>query len=534
MARLDERGNRRAILALVLAGAALLRFYALSRESFWFDEAYSVWVARHSVSWHVALSTQRIFPPLYYLCLHFWLALGSSEFAVRSLSVLIGLASVMAIYCLGRQLFDEHVGMLSALLLTVSPLHLWYSQEARMYILVAALGLCSAYFMLLSLREGKIWHWVVYVLSTAMLMNAHYFAIFLVPFQNAYVFYLLLRRQAGHDVAWRWLVSQLLVAMLSVIGLAGIFSAESSYWWGLLDTWHGAPRLADLLGLVFNFSLGTTAEGRLIYWSGILLFGCCILWGLYGLLRRTLLGRPGTFSRAGSRGMRPSEDIRDVASLKDWQDSAPPGGLRDMDGWVFALLYLLVPVGTVFALSQYQSFWVLRYIFAFLPPYCILVAYGLARMPGRLRLAIVGLILVLSLWQIADVYRYEQKENWRAAVEYISGQEKTGDVILLVDEDIWLPFEHYYRGATRRVGISRSLEDRELLAARVGMILPSYSRVWLILSHSENWMVRDYLMGSRYTELLSEEEFTGVHVDLFTVHVDDHTQQMRMAVDRRY
>jgi 4-amino-4-deoxy-L-arabinose transferase-like glycosyltransferase len=491
-------------LALIVTGAALLRLYALSGESFWFDEAYSVWVARHSVAWHIALSTQRIFPPLYYLLLHFWLALGTSELAVRSLSALIGLLCVVAVYLLARRLFDERVGLYSAVLLAISPLHIWYSQEARMYILVAALGLCSAYFMLLSLREGGLWHWSAYALSTALLMNAHYFAVFLVPFQNAYVLYLLLRKQIQGGVAWRWLLSQVLVGLLSVIGLAGIFSAESSYWWGLLDTWHGAPGIADLLGLMFEFSLGTTVQGRLVYWSGIGLFGLCILWGFLSLARRWVLN---------------SDSVS--ASRSPWH-VASPEGWRDVDGAVFALLYLLVPVGTVFALSQFQSFWVLRYIFPFLPPYCILVAYGLARMPGRLRLLLAGMVVVLSMWPIANIYRYEQKENWRAAVEYIAAHEQSGDVILLVDEDVWLPFEHYYQGSMRRLGISRSIDDRDLLVARLGMILPGHNRIWLVLSHTDNWMVRDYMMHSQYTELSSGRDFTGVHVDLFTVQVEGH------------
>jgi hypothetical protein len=54
----------------------------------------------------------------------------------------------------------------------------------------------------------------------------------------------------------------------------------------------------------------------------------------------------------------------------------------------------------------------------------------------------------------------------------------------------------------------------------VGMILPGHSRIWLVLSHTDNWMVRDYMMQSRYTELFLERDFTGVHVDLFTVHMD--------------
>ncbi len=501
LTHLRDGDRTETMLGVFLAGAALLRFYALSAESFWFDEAYSVWVARHSVGWHIELSTQRIFPPLYYLLLHFWLRLGSSEFAVRSLSVLIGLASIGAAYGLARGLFDRRVGLLSALLLAVSPLHIWYSQEARMYILVAALGLCSAYFMLLALRGGKFWHWVAYVLITAMLMNAHYFAIFLVPFQNAYALYMLLRRQVDRTALWCWVASQLSVAVLSVIGLAGIFSAESGYWWGLLDTWHGAPGIADLLGLMFEFSMGMFVQGRLIYWGTLSAFGSCILWGLLSAI-----------------GVRAGAPRRGIATVHD---------RRDIDSIVFVLLYLLVPLGTVFLLSQFRSFWVLRYIFPFLPPFCILVAYGLSRMQLKLLWMMVGLMVLANLWAVADIYRDEQKENWRAAVQHMSAHEEAGDVILLVDEDIWLPFEHYYRGSTRRVGISRVVDDRDLLAARVGMLLPSYDRIWLVLSHTDNWMVRDFLLSSPATELVSEESFAGVQVELYVVHTDERAAAIK-------
>ena len=478
-------------LVLILACAALLRFYALSAESLWFDEAYSVWVARHGVGWHIALSTQRISPPLYYLCLHFWLWLGTSEFVARSLSVMFGLGSIVAAYGLAKQLFDARVGLLSALLLAISPLHIWYSQEARMYILVAALGICSAYFMLLALRDGRLWQWSGYVLSTALVMNAHYFAVFLVPFQNAYVLYLILRRHVGRDLCRRWLLSQAIIGLLSVIGLAGMFSSESTYWWGLLDTWHGAPTITDLLGLMFSFSLGTTVRGPLIYWSGLFIFGSCVLGSL-------LTFRRGRLSLSVDRGL------------------------------LFLMLYLVVPLGTIFLLSQFRSFWVLRYIFPFLPPYCIIVARGISRIsrsahggtrkPGRvLAVLMLGAIVLISLWPVANIYRYEQKENWRAVVEHVTAEEQPGDLIFMVDEDIWLPFEHYYRGSMRRMGISRVVTERDLLAARVGTILPSYSRIWLVLSHTDNLALKDYLMTSRYTELVSERYFTGVEVDLFAI-----------------
>ncbi len=187
-------------------------------------------------------------------------------------------------------------------------------------------------------------------------------------------------------------------------------------------------------------------------------------------------------------------------------------------GIVFALLYLVVPLGTIFLLSQFRSFWVLRYIFPFLPPYCIIVARGIARMPSRVfSVFVIGLIVLLSVWPIVNIYRYEQKENWRAAVQYISAEEQAGDVIFMVDEDVWLPFEHYYRGSTRRMGFSRGITDRALLIARIGMVLPSYTRIWLVLSHTDNLALKDCLKSSHYTTLVSEKRFTGVEVDLFSV-----------------
>jgi 4-amino-4-deoxy-L-arabinose transferase-like glycosyltransferase len=494
------------VLLLILLLGVGLRLYSLASESFWFDETYSVWVARHSVGWQLGQSLQRIFPPLYYTLLHFWLALGDSEFVVRLLSVFIGVSSIVGIYVLVKRLFDARTGLISALLLAISPLHIWYSQEARMYILVAALGIASAYLMLLALREGKPRQWLAYVLSTALAMNAHYFAVFLVPFQNLYVLYLLwpvFRRVPGRTPArpgvWKpWLMSQVVIGLLSVVGLAGVFSTETTYWWGLLDTWHGAPTWRDGVSTLFSFSLGTTVQGRFLYVGGLLLFGFCAAW--------SLVAAPASAApTADGARMKAQDGLHWRLSLDD--------------GLVFTLLYLLVPLGAVFAFSQFESFWVLRYIFPFLPAWCIIVARGISRMPGRVlgRLMLAS-ILVASVWPIANAYRYEQKENWRGAVAYISAQERPEDVIVLVDEDIWIPFEHYYCGATRRVGFSRSLTEPSLLAARVGMLVPSYSRIWLVLSHTDNLALKEYLKTSRYTRLESEKLFTQVQVDLFDVN----------------
>ena len=491
------------LLLLVLVVGAILRVYSLGAESFYFDEAYSVWAARHSVTWLLALSTQRIFPPLYYLLLHFWLVFGESEFAVRSLSVVLGLVSITAIYVLATQLFDTRVGLLSAWLLAISPLHLWFSQEARMYMLVFTLNLCSACLVLSVVREGRRRQWLAYVLTTALAMSTHYFTLFLALFENAYVAYLLLRRRLRRGFWKQWALSQVAIAVLSAIGLAGVFSEESDYWWGLLDTLHGPATWRDLVSTVLKFSLGPLVGGRLAYVVALSLFGFCAAWAVLRL-------RPSAPTAPEDRAV----TMRGFASGFGWQRLA----LDWDDALVFVLLYLVVPIGAIFLVSQFRSFWVLRYLFPFLPPYCILASRGIARMPGRALPALLTAGIVLaSSWPVADMYRFQQKEDWRGAVQYIAAHEQPGDLLLMVDEDLWLPFEHYYQGAMSHLGVSRTITDRDFLAARAGLAASSHRRIWLVLSHTENQMLKEYLMTSGYTKLASERHFASVEVDLFTV-----------------
>ena len=480
---------RRVLLAIIILGAAL-RLFQLGAESFWFDEAYSVWVARHSLVWQFSLSMQRIFPLLYYVLLHFWLRLGSSELVVRALSALVGIGSIAALYALARDLFDRRTGLLSAFFLAVSPLHLWFSQEARMYILAAGLGICSAHCLLLALRtyaqpgseqRRRPWLWLGYIVSTALAVNAHYFALFLIPFHNLFVLYVLLRKRPDRSLLWQWFLCQAAVGLLSLAGLAGVFSDESRYWWSLLDALHGAPRLGDLLRLLFHFSLGTTVESSLLLKAALLAFGGCAAWSV-------LQVRNGRLR------------------------------LHIDEGLLFTLLYLLVPLGTVFVYSQVRSSWVLRYLFPFLPPYCILLARGLLNLPARLpRIVLALVLLLLTLWPLVNTYRIQQKEDWRSAAALISLQEQPGDVLLTVDEDIWLPFEHYYSGSLYYQGISRDITDPDLLRARIGQAALANHRVWLLLSHTNNVLLKDVLRQFPNSRMILEQHFLNVEVDLFNL-----------------
>src|SRR5258708_32101062 len=142
-------------LALLTAAATALRFLFLARKPFWFDEAFSVEIAR--MSWHDftrLLWWREANMSLYYVLLRGWLHFGSSPFYIRSLSVVASLATLPAIFWLSRKLFDRRVGLIAVALLSCNAYHIRYAQEAPSYSFFVRLFTLSSGFFVACLQEA--------------------------------------------------------------------------------------------------------------------------------------------------------------------------------------------------------------------------------------------------------------------------------------------------------------------------------------------------------------------------------------------
>ena len=162
-------------LVSLLLLVILLTFSTLGRNSLWFDEAWSVFRARQPVETALAGNIDLGRPPLYYIALHYWIDwFGASETSVRLPSALASLFSVGLVYLLGLQLSNRRVALVGMSLLALSPLHVWYAQEVRMYIFVAFLGLAAA--------NGLAWgHWLAILPVTAALTAGLYVDFPMIP-----------------------------------------------------------------------------------------------------------------------------------------------------------------------------------------------------------------------------------------------------------------------------------------------------------------------------------------------------------------
>ena len=158
------------IILIILFLGLILRLINLN-QSYWLDEAAQVIESQRPFIKQFDIAAD-FHPPLYHLLLHFWLKFGTSEVFVRLPSVFMGVASIYIFYKISRVLKYKSAGLLGALLLAVSSFSVYYSQEARPYMLFTLLSLCSIYYWLKK-------DWTKFIISNVFLLYSNYFASFL-------------------------------------------------------------------------------------------------------------------------------------------------------------------------------------------------------------------------------------------------------------------------------------------------------------------------------------------------------------------
>lgn len=462
--------------------AALLRLITLGAESLWFDEAYSVAFASADLSLlnflrpgGFAFTDKNV----YHIVLHFWLNLGRTEFMARLLSVIFGVATVLVVYEVARRLFGMRAAAWSAGLLALSPYHIWYSREARMYVLAglfAWLAVLALVQIVQVRRSARLW--AAYVLCAALGLYTHTFAILPVAAANAWVA-VTLAVESTQRKAWReWLGANVALLALSVPWFIGITAQQSEGWWTWIAQKHGAPGLKQLLLLPVDFALGTIRPPWMWgFWVAAGCFGAALLLGALPPLHR----RHEVWWRSGGRE------------------------------WTGAVLLMALPVAVAFALAQLRPMFILRYMVPFAPAFAMVAGRGFSRIPRTL---LRWTVMIPYLAGVAAVlfilYTVPQKEDWRGAAVYLTQSAPAGSVIFLVDEDIRVPLVHYYRVDADLHPVWRGHTSDADLELRVAPVVARVSDYWLVVSHTDNDALEQYLR--RYGDVVEQREFRGIVV----------------------
>jgi 4-amino-4-deoxy-L-arabinose transferase-like glycosyltransferase len=164
--------------SLLVAGlivlALVLRFWRIGEWNF---QATEIFTLRDSL--HPKLSNPR---PLGYLLDHFLVGpfLPLDEFGLRLLPAIFGVLAIPAFYLICRRLAGTRAALCGALVLTLSPLHVMYSQLARYWSLVFLLSAIYPYALYIGLRERNRRWMAIGVVTAVLAVLAHPVSIVLV------------------------------------------------------------------------------------------------------------------------------------------------------------------------------------------------------------------------------------------------------------------------------------------------------------------------------------------------------------------
>ena len=165
------------LLALGLAVFVAIALFTITKSSIWFDEAFSSYLIRFNF-WDIAKYTAAdVHPPLYYWILKLWsLLFGNTDFALRSMSVFFSGVAIIFGYLLIHRLFNKKAARISLIFIVLSPMIVRYSQEMRMYTLVAAIALAATYTLTFAVNSKKRTPWIIYGILVSLGMWTHYFS----------------------------------------------------------------------------------------------------------------------------------------------------------------------------------------------------------------------------------------------------------------------------------------------------------------------------------------------------------------------
>lgn len=178
-----------AALAAIMSIALVLRLYQLGAVTTWFDESLGWRMAQFTPIEIIERSERNVHPPAHFLLLHFWRALfGGALSTLRCYSLLWGMLTVLGGYFLARDATidparpaDQTFGsLLASLMIALSPLHIHWSQQVKMYTLGTCLAVWSTWLLLTWFQREGFWRLVLYVPAGAVLALQHHYGAFTV------------------------------------------------------------------------------------------------------------------------------------------------------------------------------------------------------------------------------------------------------------------------------------------------------------------------------------------------------------------
>jgi len=482
--KLDKRKSLIGLF-IIMTLAIGLRLLSMGRDSLWLDEAISYLTAHMSVVDILNNTIQDPHPPFYYLLLHYWLKLGAdSDAALRFLSLFLSVLLIPVIYSLTFDLLEQRsLALLAALFVAISPFHILYSHELRMYTLLMLLTtlMVWAYWRATHSRHWR-W-WLLFFLTALLAIYTHLFSFFVL---TAIGIYALINHRNRRALIMTVLLG-LALALLFVPWLA-ILAGEAQQDLGSLRPLHAVEGNPIKSIIIFAFLLFGQST-NLIY-SGVVLFLTVAIMVIFLM---------------EVRRVQPPEERKALSFL--------------------GLLVLCI-IGIPVLIFHIRPFFLPERTLAAASPFLlILLAWSVTRRRSPLPYLVLAAVFSMAAGSLIYLSGEAQKPPYREVIQLVAQKREAGDVVLHTSDGSYLPALRYV-----------SLPDHVVLAGDPDPRKPisvyrawggdvweretavqAGQRLWLIvaLEHSFEWQTeQSQFFADNYT-LLEEHDIGGVKIYLY-------------------
>ncbi|MBF0502716.1 MAG: glycosyltransferase family 39 protein [Candidatus Riflebacteria bacterium] len=509
----SNRAIEISILVFIILMGGLLRLYHLGQKSFSPDEAAAFWLASGNFLTIPSLAISNNQNPLFYFLLSLWQhAFGRSEEALRCLPVLFGIASIAAIYLMGKRMMNASTGLIASLLLSVALYHIHISQECRTYSLLTFFCLISMYSFWGIQKESIALDSWLYIISSIILVLAHNFGAMIPVAQNCFILIYWGRSFWSSPFRNRWLWIQ--ASLILLLGLWGVvivkqFSAFEGG--GFLD-WISLPTISTVLMIFLQYCGATTICNGLASLDqrdntpALLMVFMIVFTGLCGLI---------TVKRShATEGQDEKKPLLTILENQSWE-------LRFKNVKIHLLLFcwMAVPMLIPFLVSQVSA-----HIFCPKPlSFCSLslilwAAIGIDRIQREIiKVSVLGILLILS-WGCIDQFFSAQTEcEWRDATAFIESKASQNDLIYF---DIL--YGHYsYDYYSKRNDLEmkpfpfQNYELTQECARQISSECRQKKGIWLVISNSFDEKRYGLTFMKNIRRPTIEEHFFGIDLYFF-------------------
>jgi len=391
---------------LGLAGVvAALGSWHLGRPTFWNDEAATWAISGHGFGdlLHV-LSTSGgdRGAALYYVVAYGWMRMfGTTEVALRSLSVFAAALAVVPFHAVARRVVSRPAAWSAGLIFATSSLLVTYSRDARTYTFALLLVLLAVWTFLRAVESTQTREWWIFVAASLVAIAAHWFsALVILACFASFAFW---RRPLG--VLRRRVVVSALALAIGVLPIAAQIALGADTGLG----WVAPLNAAELRTVASDFT-GSAVPILQLAVAAVLVVGLVVAWS----------------ERAARR--------------------VPP----------IVITWFLLPVAATIAVSTVKPVLVTRYLIVALPGLALLLGLGIAAAARRRTFAAVcgaALVAVVGLHGYSSLWSSSRGgEDWRSVVSAVASRAGPDEAIVVFPATAVSAFSYYARGQPRLAG----------------------------------------------------------------------------------